>query len=198
MSPTAAWVPSNNPAEGTDSTLDKRNLNGMANRNEDICAMKLCNGHSKALSSHIQTDLENEYTIPEQLGQMPIAIIGMACRLSGDVSTPDEFWEFCSRTRSGWSEIPKERFNNASFHHPNPGKSGCHNPVSGHFLKDDLGLFDAQFFNITAQEAVSLDPQQRISLECTFEALEMVAFPSTRSLAKISGCSLGALSPIMT
>ena len=31
----------------------------------------------------------------------PIAIVGMGCRLPGDVSTPDEFWELCSRARSG-------------------------------------------------------------------------------------------------
>ena len=121
----------------------------------------------------------------------PIAIIGMACRLSGDVSTPDEFWELCSRARSGWSEIPKERFNNASFHHPNPGKSGCHNPIGGHFLKEDLGLFDAQFFNITAQEAISLDPQQRILLECTFEALENGGIPKHSIIGENVGVFIG-------
>lgn len=32
---------------------------------------------------------------------MPIAIVGMGCRLPGDVSSPEEFWELCSRARSG-------------------------------------------------------------------------------------------------
>ena len=104
--------------------------------------------------------------------QMPIAIVGMSCRLPGNIATPDEFWELCSRARSGWSEIPKERFEDAGFHHPNPGKSGCFNAAGGHFLKEDLGLFDAPFFSLTAQEATSMDPQQRILLECTFEALD--------------------------
>lgn len=80
---------------------------------------------------------------------MPIAIVGMACRLPGNVSTPDEFWELCSRARSGWSEIPKERFEAASFYHPNQGKSGCFNAIGGNFLKEDVAKFDAPFFNLT-------------------------------------------------
>jgi acyl transferase domain-containing protein len=113
----------------------------------------------------------------------PIAIVGMGCRLPGDVTSPEEFWELCSRARSGWSEIPKSRFNHSAFHHPNPDKLGCYNPQGGHFLKEDIDLFDAPFFNITEKEAISMDPQQRLLLECTFEALENAGIPK-RSLAK--------------
>jgi hypothetical protein len=123
--------------------------------------------------------------------RIPIAIVGMSCRLPGNVSTPDEFWELCSRARSGWSEIPKERFENASFHHPNPGKGGCFNAVGGNFLKEDLGLFDAPFFSLTAQEATSLDPQQRILLECTFEALDNAGIPKHQIIGKEVGVFIG-------
>lgn len=123
--------------------------------------------------------------------QMPIAIIGMSCRLPGNVTTPDEFWELCSRARTGWSEIPKERFENASFHHPNPGKGGSFNAVGGNFLKEDLGLFDAPFFSLTAQEAVSMDPQQRILLECTFEALDSAGIPKHEIVGKEVGVFIG-------
>jgi acyl transferase domain-containing protein len=122
---------------------------------------------------------------------IPIAIVGMACRLPGNVSTPEEFWELCSRARSGWSEIPKERFEKASFHHPNPGKSGCFNAVGGNFLQEDIGLFDAPFFNLTAQEATSMDPQQRILLECTFEALENAGIPKHEVIGKDVGVFIG-------
>lgn len=103
---------------------------------------------------------------------MAIAIVGMGCRLPGNVTSPEEFWEMCSRARSGYSEIPKERFNHEAFHHPNPDKLGCYNPTGGHFLTEDISLFDAPFFNITEKEAISMDPQQRLLLECTYEALE--------------------------
>ncbi|KAJ5950909.1 Acyl transferase/acyl hydrolase/lysophospholipase [Penicillium vulpinum] len=107
-----------------------------------------------------------------------MAIIGMSCRLPGDVSTAEEFWDLCSRGRSAWSPIPKTRFNADSFHHPDPDRPGSFNPVGAHFLTEDIGLFDAPFFNITLQEARSMDPQQRIFLECVYEALENAGIPS--------------------
>ena len=123
--------------------------------------------------------------------QIPIAIVGMSCRLPGNVTSPDEFWELCSRARTGWSEIPKERFENASFHHPNPGKGGCFSAAGGNFLKEDLGLFDAPFFSLTAQEATSMDPQQRMLLECTFEALESAGIPKHEIVGKDMGVFIG-------
>ncbi|CRG86478.1 Fatty acid synthase [Talaromyces islandicus] len=104
--------------------------------------------------------------------QQPIAIIGYACRLPGQVSSPNDLWELCTRKRSGWSPIPKDRFSSDAFHHPNASKLGTFNPTGGYFLQDDIAHFDAPFFNITAQEAVSMDPQQRLLLECSYEALE--------------------------
>jgi Beta-ketoacyl synthase, N-terminal domain len=121
----------------------------------------------------------------------PIAIVGMSCRLPGNVTTPDEFWELCSRARSGWSEIPKDRFDDSSFYHPNPGKGGCFNAVGGHFLKEDLGLFDAPFFSLTSQEATSMDPQQRLLLECTFEALENAGISKHEIVGKRVGVFIG-------
>ncbi|PVH83915.1 putative polyketide synthase [Cadophora sp. DSE1049] len=122
---------------------------------------------------------------------MPIAIVGMGCRLPGDVSTPDEFWELCSRARSGWSPIPKSRFNHEAFHHPNPDKIGCYNPEGGHFLSEDVGLFDAPFFNITEKEAISMDPQQRLLLECTYEALENAGIPKRDLVGENVGVFVG-------
>lgn len=122
---------------------------------------------------------------------MPIAIVGMSCRLPGNVTTPDEFWELCSRARTGWSHIPKERFDNNSFYHPNPGKGGCLNTNGGNFLKEDVGLFDAPFFSLTAQEATSMDPQARLLLECTFEALDSAGIPKHEVVGKEVGVFIG-------
>ena len=41
-----------------------------------------------------------------------------------------------------------------------------------HFLKEDLGVFDAQFFGISATEAGAMDSQHRILLEVAYHALE--------------------------
>ncbi|KAB5542843.1 polyketide synthase [Coniochaeta sp. 2T2.1] len=126
---------------------------------------------------------------------MPIAIIGMACRLPGNVATPAEFWELCTRARTGWTEIPKERFNSDLFHHPNPGKGGCLNSVGGNFLNVDLAAFDAPFFGLTEKEAISMDPQQRLLLECTFEALENAGIPKHTIVGKDVGVFVGGSFP---
>lgn len=50
-----------------------------------------------------------------------------------------------------------------------------HNGVDvrgGHFLKEDVGAFDAPFFSITSTEASAMDPQQRILLEAAYKAFE--------------------------
>ncbi|KGO67796.1 Acyl transferase/acyl hydrolase/lysophospholipase [Penicillium italicum] len=123
------------------------------------------------------------------------AIIGMSCRLPGDVSTAEEFWDLCSRGRSAWSPIPKTRFNPDSFYHPDPDRPGSFNPVGAHFLKEDVGLFDAPFFNITLQEARSMDPQQRIFLECVYEALENAGIPTHEITGQKVGVFAGGSYP---
>ncbi|KAK4244100.1 polyketide synthase [Corynascus novoguineensis] len=102
----------------------------------------------------------------------PIAVIGMSCRFAGDVDSPEKLWNLLAEGRSAWSEIPKDRFNVEGFHHPNFEKLNGTNVVGGHFLKEDVGLFDAHFFNLSAETAAALDPQFRLQLESTYEALE--------------------------
>lgn len=86
----------------------------------------------------------------------PIAIIGMACRLSGNVSSLDDFWEMMCRGRNGWSEIPETRFSKDVYWHPNPAKKGSFNSRGGYFLSHDPAMFDAPFFNITRAEAEAM------------------------------------------
>lgn len=53
---------------------------------------------------------------------MPLAIVGMACRFGGGVTSPDKLWELVSHGKDVWSEIPKSRFNLEAFYHPDPSK----------------------------------------------------------------------------
>ena len=93
----------------------------------------------------------------EDLPRMaPIAIVGMSCRLSGDVSTLDDFWTLISRSRDGWRPMPEDRFSSNAFYHPNPQKKGCFNQKGGYFMNHDLSKFDAAFFHITEQEAIAM------------------------------------------
>lgn len=116
-----------------------------------------------------------------------IAIVGISCRLSGGVSTPEDLWTMISRSRDGWGPIPESRFATDAYYHPNPQKRGCFNTKHGYFMNQDLSQFDAPFFNITEQEAIAMDPQQRLLLECTYEALESAGIRKET----VSGASMG-------
>lgn len=48
----------------------------------------------------------------------PLAIVGMACRFAGGVSSPNKLWELVAAGRDAWSEVPSDRFNHEAFYHP--------------------------------------------------------------------------------
>ncbi|KAF4124439.1 Acyl transferase domain in polyketide synthase (PKS) enzyme [Geosmithia morbida] len=124
----------------------------------------------------------------------PIAIVGMSCRLPGDVSSLDDLWTLISRSRDGWTPIPKERFSAEAYYHPNPQKAGCFNSKGGYFLKHDLSRFDAPFFQISKAEATGMDPQQRQLLECSYEALENAGVTKEAAAGRNMGVFVGATS----
>ncbi|KAJ8061328.1 hypothetical protein OCU04_010391 [Sclerotinia nivalis] len=102
----------------------------------------------------------------------PIAIVGIGCRFPGGASSPEKLWEVLSEGQETWSEVPEDRFNWKSFHHPDPENGGTHNHRGGHFLDSDIATFDGKFFGISPQECEAIDPQYRLQLEVTYEALE--------------------------
>ncbi|KAH6844487.1 polyketide synthase, partial [Chaetomium sp. MPI-CAGE-AT-0009] len=122
---------------------------------------------------------------------VPIAIVGMSCRLPGSVSTPGEFYRLLCRKKSGWAEVPPDRFNINAYHHPNPHKKGCFNSQGGYFLNTDINSFDAGFFDITRKEAESMDPAQRLLLECSYEALENAGMPKESVSGRKVGVFIG-------
>ncbi|CRG92715.1 Lovastatin nonaketide synthase [Talaromyces islandicus] len=104
---------------------------------------------------------------------IPLAIVGIGCRLPGDATSPEKLWDMLANGKSAWSKVPADRWNEEAFLHPDPDDTnGTHNHAGGHFLKQDIGAFDASFFNVLPQEAAAMDPQQRLLLETTYEALE--------------------------
>jgi acyl transferase domain-containing protein len=107
----------------------------------------------------------------------PIAIVGLGCRLPGGADTPEKLWDIVSEGRQCWTDVPADRYNWKSFHHSDPDAHGTHNARGGFFLQQDVAEFDANFFGIPAAEANAIDPQQRILLEVTYEALENAGVP---------------------
>ncbi|KAK7959092.1 Reducing polyketide synthase PKS1 [Apiospora aurea] len=194
----------NGRANGLGNGVSASGMNGTTNGHDADVSRGRANGHRRVGDAFPgeapapPTDGVTPETPKPKSKPMPLAIVGISCRLPGNVSSAAEFWELCARARSGYSPIPKSRFDASSFQHPNPGRAGCHNPAGGHFLSDesvDLAAFDAPFFSLTEKEAISMDPQQRLLLECSFEALENAGVPKHTIVGKDVGVFVGGSFP---
>ena len=102
---------------------------------------------------------------------MPLAIVGMACRFPGGVKDVASYWELLIHRRSGIEEIPPDRWDWRKFYHPNPEVPGYMTTKWGGFI-DEYKSFDPSFFGISPREANQMDPQQRWLLETSWEAFE--------------------------
>ncbi|RHZ60784.1 hypothetical protein CDV55_106439 [Aspergillus turcosus] len=123
---------------------------------------------------------------------MPIAIIGMGFRGPGDASNVEKLWKMILEGREAWNQIPESRWNSNAFYHPDHARHGTINVQGGHFLTEDVSLFDAPFFNMTSDEAAAMDPQQRLLLEVTYEGLENAGIPLPEIMGSQTSCFVGS------
>ncbi len=118
-------------------------------------------------------DLTARLEIAEKADTEPIAVVGMACRLPGGVSTPADYWQLLHDGLSGVIRVPEDRWDADAYYaedHTRPGKIS--NREGGFLTSWQPDQFDAEFFGISPREAVAMDPQQRLLLEVSWEALE--------------------------
>lgn len=101
----------------------------------------------------------------------PVAVIGMGCRLPGGIDSPDRLWEALLRGDDLVTEIPADRWDIDEYYDPEPGVPGRTDCKWGAYL-DNVGDFDPEFFGIGEKEAIAIDPQHRLLLETSWEAME--------------------------
>ena len=115
----------------------------------------------------------------------PIAIVGIACRFPGGITSPGTFWEFILNGGDAIRAVPPER---KSLWGSWPDREDY--SAYGGFV-DDIDRFDAAFFNISPREARHIDPQQRILLELAWEGLEDAGIPPARLEGQPVGVYMG-------
>ncbi|HXC26242.1 MAG TPA: type I polyketide synthase [Gemmatimonadaceae bacterium] len=119
----------------------------------------------------------------ESAANEPIAIVGAGCRFPGGVKSLDDYWTLLREGRDGITEIPASRWESIGHHDVAAGLYGG--------LVDGLDGFDPRFFGISAREATTMDPQQRMVLEVAWEALENTGQAPDRLSGSRTGVFVG-------
>ncbi|MFD4695812.1 type I polyketide synthase, partial [Streptomyces sp. NPDC058463] len=108
----------------------------------------------------------------------PVAIVGMACRFPGGVTSAETLWDLVENAGDAVGPFPTDRGWPASI-------AGW-----GAFL-DGADEFDADLFGISPREALAMDPQQRLLLETAWEAFESAALDPARLRGSSTGVFVG-------
>jgi acyl transferase domain-containing protein/acyl carrier protein len=123
-----------------------------------------------------------------------IAIIGLACRFPGGANSPDELWNLLVSGQDAISDIPPSRWDKEAYYDADPQAPGKMITKRGGFMDIPIDVFDAHFFNIAPKEAASMDPQQRILLELSWEALEYAGIDPGSLTGSNTGVFIGVSS----
>jgi polyketide synthase 13 len=118
-----------------------------------------------------------------------IAVVGLSTRFPGDMNTPDETWQALLEGRDAITDLPEGRW--VEFlEEPRIAERITKARTRGGYLEDIKG-FDSEFFALSKMEADNLDPQQRMALELTWEALEHARIPASNLRGESVGVYVG-------
>ncbi|QIS10427.1 type I polyketide synthase [Nocardia arthritidis] len=116
-----------------------------------------------------------------------IAVVGIACRFPG-AANPDALWSLLTSGTVVDAPVPDGRWSPGAL----AGVSDAEADIirRGAFL-DDVAGFDAEFFRVSPREAATMDPQQRLMLELSWEALEDAGIAGSSVSGSRAGVFLG-------
>ena len=136
----------------------------------------------------VTTD-DTDWTRSGSVERVDIAVVGLATRLPGDMNSPEETWQALLEGRDAITDLPEGRWSEF-MEEPRLAELINNARTRGGYLKDIKG-FDSEFFALSKTEADNIDPQQRMTLELTWEALEHARIPASSLRGESVGVYVG-------
>ncbi|MGW5378600.1 polyketide synthase Pks13 [Nocardia sp. NPDC003999] len=121
-----------------------------------------------------------------------IAIVGLSTRLPGAGDTPESTWEFLIGRGDGIRERPEGRWSEFLAEPQLAEAVENANTRGGYLDQDVVKGFDAEFFAMSPVEVERVDPQQRLMMELTWEALEHARIPASELKGEPVGVFIGS------
>ncbi|MGW1077943.1 type I polyketide synthase, partial [Streptomyces sp. NPDC002537] len=141
------------------------------------------------LDTPVSTPVAQETPVADD----PIVIVGMSCRYPGGIESPEDLWKLVADGKDTVSEFPEDRgWDTSTIFDPEGKRPDTTYVNKGGFLYDAAD-FDAAFFRISPNEALSTDPQQRLLLEASWEAFERAGIDP----ATVKGSKTGVFAGVM-
>lgn len=120
-----------------------------------------------------------------------IAVVGIGCRFPGNANDVHQFWDLLKNGTDAIVDIPADRWDRHTYYHENRSFAGKTVSQRGGFI-DNIDKFDPTFFGITPREATFIDPQQRVLMEVSWEALEDAGIQTKKYAGTDTGVFIGA------
>ncbi len=134
-------------------------------------------------------DDNTDWTRTAPAERVDIAIVGLSTRFPGDMNSPEETWQALLEGRDAITDLPEGRWSEF-LAEPRLAERVAKARTRGGYLKDIKG-FDSEFFAVAKTEADNIDPQQRMALELTWEALEHARIPASSLRGRPVGVYVG-------
>lgn len=152
-------------------------------------AAQLSGGEASDTQVTVDTASSNKYTKALKHVREPLAVVGMAGRFPG-AETVTELWRNLLAGKESLIDISPEDLEQSFLVPHLPHRDGFVR-VAG--ILPDIDKFDPQFFGIPPSEALWMDPQHRLFLECAWHALEDAGFIKERADLRVgvfAGCDI--------
>lgn len=141
--------------------------------------------------SRRQSLMSSQQSVDRVNSKEPIAIIGLAGRYP-DAENIQDFYQNLLAGRDSVQEIPEWRWDNKKYFNKSRHATGKNYSQWGGFI-ENVDQFDPLFFNVSPTDAITMDPQERLFLESSWNCIEDAGYTKMQMANSRTGVFAGIM-----